>query len=89
MKNNTPVGVAQKKVLDAIGATAETWQEACAIFEKAGIVVGSKRVGRSSEPVVTYDRKAYGGGWNPGGDGAESWDLTEKEVIAKVKQWME
>jgi len=88
MKDNTPVGVAQKKVLDAIGAKAETWQEACRIFEKAGIVVGAKRVGRSSEPVVTLSRNAYGAGWNTEGD-ADPFDLTSKEVIAKVKQWME
>ena len=88
MKDNTPVGVAQKKVLDAIGAKAETWQEACQIFEKAGISVGAKRVGRSSEPVVTIAQGNYGGGWNPGGDGADSFNLTDGEVLAKVKQWM-
>jgi len=87
MKNNTPVGKAQQTVLDALGKKADTWQEACSIFEKAGITVGAKRVGRNSVPVVAHARGSIGGAFNEHGEG-ESWDLSQSDVIDIVKQWM-
>lgn len=69
----TPVGVAQGKVLNAIGKAAADWQEAEQIFSDLGITVSAKRVGRSSEPVVEF----YGirGGFNIHGEG-ETYDAT-------------
>lgn len=45
-----PVGVAQKKVLDALGITATDYQDADKKFMDYGIVVASKR----GVPVVRY-----------------------------------
>lgn len=82
---NTPVGVAQKKVLDALGITANDWLDANKKFDEIGIMVGSKRVGNSSEPVITVKETDFGG-WNPGGDG-ESFS-TELPDLSAVKQWI-
>jgi len=87
MAKETPVGVAQKKVLDALNLHAETWNEANAIFSKLGIVVGAKRVGRTSEPVVSYSANAYGGGFNQYGEG-ESWNNIGDVDLAPIKKWM-
>jgi len=84
-----PVGVAQKKVLEALGAPAiDSWDGAKRFFDDLGIVVGSRRVGRSSEPQVWIAAgRDAGGGWNPGGDG-DSWGASHtltKEQIADFK----
>jgi len=85
-----PVGVAQKKVLDLLGApaTIDSWDGAKRILDDLGIVVGSRRVGRSSEPQVWINSsRAAGGGWNVGGDG-DSWGASHKltkEQIADLK----
>lgn len=68
-----PAGVAQTKVLSALGKTAESWQEAEQIFKNLGITVMSKRVGRSSEPVVEFH--GVRGGFNSYGEG-ETYDAT-------------
>jgi hypothetical protein len=80
-----PVGKAQQMVLDALGKRASTFQEAEAIFESLGIVVSSRREGRSSVPVIT--EVGFGGGWNPGGDG-DDWRGAKKSDLAAVRQWM-
>lgn len=67
-----PVGVAQQKVLDALGETASDWGQAERIFDEYGITVRAKRVGRISVPVVTLHPRS-GGGFNEHGEG-ESWD---------------
>lgn len=83
-----PIGVAQEKVLDALGITASDWMDAKQKFDEIGIEVGSRRVGRSSEPVVSR-KNSYGGGWNPGGDG-EEYRISYKSIdLAPVSQWMQ
>lgn len=64
----TPVGVAQAKVLSAIGITVNSWQEAEQKFSELDIVVTSKRVGCSSEPVVSF-QPTRRGGFNRDGEG--------------------
>lgn len=87
MAQQTPVGVAQEKVLKALGMTATDWSDAKRIFAEIGIEVTSKRVGRSSEPVVAK-LDAYGGGWNPDGDG-ECYKISYKNVdLTPLAQWM-
>ena len=85
MAKDYPVGKAQQMVLDALGIKASGYSEAERIFSDLGIKVTSKRVGRSSVPVVTDDR---GGAFNADGEG-ETWGGANAEVLAKVKQWME
>lgn len=75
---STPVGVAQQKVLAALGLEATDWTDAIRQFEAHGIAVTSRRVGRTSEPVVTR-LATSGGGWNPGGDG-EYYEIRYKSI---------
>lgn len=83
----TPVGVAQQKVLDALNLTASDWTDAIRKFDEIGITVNSKRVGRSSEPVVSL-KETTRGGWNRGGDG-ESYTVSYKSVdLSAIAQWM-
>lgn len=63
---NYPVGATQQKVLNALGMTATDFQEAEKVFESIGIEVSSKRVGRTTEPVVRV-KSQFVGGWNAGG----------------------
>lgn len=80
------VGKAQKMVLDAVspGHTITTWTEANNAFEKIGIVVGSRREGSASVPVITVKNR-YGGGFTAGGDG-DTWqayaNLTDDQKSA-------
>ncbi len=83
--SSTPVGKAQQQVLDALGLTARDFGEANRKFSEYGISVGSKRVGRSSEPVITVKETDFGG-WNAGGDG-ESFS-TKLPDISAIKQWI-
>ena len=87
MQKHFPVGATQAKVLTALGLTAENFDHANAIFDRIGIVVSSKRVGRTTEPVVTL-RDRVGGGFNEYGEG-ETWDIPTEDVdLAPIKQWM-
>lgn len=83
-----PVGVAQKKVLDALGLTAENWRKAEEMFEDLGIGVRSKRVGKTSVPVVTIFPRS-GGGFNQDGEG-ETWDYGPfpTDIKAKLSEWI-
>ena len=82
-----PVGAAQEKVLKAIGMTATDFSDAERIFDSIGIEVTSKRVGRSSEPVVSR-KSTYGGGWSEGGDG-EEYRISYKDIdLTPLAQWM-
>ena len=82
-----PTSVAQDKVLAALNMTATDFTDAERIFKSIGIEVTSKRVGRSSEPVVSK-LNSYGGGWNPGGDG-ESYEISYKDTdLTPLAQWM-
>lgn len=83
----SPVGVAQEKVLSALRLTAENFQDANRIFSAIGISVSSKRVGKSSEPVVRMMETTFGG-WNAGGDG-ESYDAEYRNIdLTPIKQWI-
>lgn len=87
MYKDLPIGVAQRKVLTALGLTANGFGEANAIFEKLGLNVTSKRVGRSSEPVVEV-LASVGGGWTGGGDG-ESYHISYRAIdLTPLFQWM-
>jgi hypothetical protein len=88
MARNYPTSVAQNKVLSALGLTAEDYPEAEKVLAAHGIAVSSRRVGRSSEPVVTRLAATFGG-WNPGGDG-ESYEVCYKDIdLSPVSQWMQ
>lgn len=87
MAKDYPVGSAQEKVLNALGLTATGFSDAERIFNEIGIMVNSKRVGRSSEPVVSLKETARGG-WNRGGDG-ESYTVSYKNIdLSAIAQWM-
>lgn len=82
-----PVGKAQETVLKALGISANNNGHAEAIFTALGISVSSKRVGRSSVPVVAQ-LETVGGGWNPGGDG-DSWTISLPDVdLSSLARWM-
>lgn len=82
-----PTSVAQDKVLAALNMTATDFADAERIFSEIGIGVTSKRVGRSSEPVVSR-KDSYGGGWNVDGDG-ESYKISYKDTdLTPLAQWM-
>lgn len=86
MAKDYPVGSAQEKVLNALGLTATGFSDAERIFNEIGIEVTSKRVGRSSEPVIT-EKSSTRGGWNSG-DG-ESYEVNYKDAdLSKIAQWM-
>lgn len=93
MAKEHPVGVAQKIVLDILGETSEYWSGANAIFERYGIVVGSKRQGRTSVPQV-WERETDQGGWNPGHEDGYSGSpapsrLTPEQRAALAPYWVE
>lgn len=85
-----PVGVAQQTVLDALGMTASGFGDASQKFDSLGIVVASKRQGRSSVPAVKILNR-QGGGFNRYGEG-ETWqqypDLTDeqREALSQFEQ---
>lgn len=83
-----PTGVAQDKVLRALGLSAKDWDEAEAIFGRIGITVSAKRVGRASEPVVRR-LPAQGGGFNEYDEGG-SWDIAYDQVdLTPLAPWMQ
>lgn len=84
----TPVGAAQKKVLDALNMTATDWNDANEKFKSVGITVGAKRVGKTSEPIVSMMDTVYGG-WNRGGDGESYERKFDKVDLSPVAQWIE
>ena len=87
MQKHFPVGKAQSMVLEALGLTAENFDHANAIFERIGILVDSKRAGRSVVPVV-YVGDGMGGGFNMYGEG-EKWTLPiEKIELTPIEPWM-
>ena len=82
-----PVGKAQKMVLDALGITATGHSDASRKFAELGLAVSSKRVGRSSVPVVkVLDR--YAGALNQYGEG-ETWKQYEDIDLTLIEQWIE
>ena len=83
-----PVGKAQQQVLSALGiAKCNGHSHAQQIFDALGIVVSSRREGRSSVPVVT--KVGAGGGWNIGGD-ADGWDAPSKGIdLSAIEKWMD
>ena len=87
MNKDYPVGAAQWKVLEALGLTAKGFSEANAIFEKLGISVSSKRVGRSSEPVVSL-AASVSGGFNAYGEGETHTTTFTAIDLTPVFQWM-
>lgn len=87
MAKDYPVGSAQGKVLNALGLTATGFSDAERIFGEIGIEVTSKRLGRTTEPVIAQ-KSATRGGWNSGGDG-ESYETNYKDAdLSKIAQWM-
>jgi hypothetical protein len=86
--NNTPPGVAQSVILDALNIQADNFIHANVIFKALGITVIPKRVGRSSVPVVSL-LDSSGGGIDIYGDG-DAWDDTSPDVdLSAISEWME
>jgi hypothetical protein len=84
-----PVGVAQKLVLDALGVQRSTFAGANAYFESIGIVVASKRVGRTSMPVVTIKPRTTGGFTREGeGETWQAYDDLTAEQLAALTPWI-
>ena len=82
MAKDFPVGAAQKKVLEALGLSANGFADAERIFDEIGIVVVSKR----GTPQVS--RKAQSGsGWSPDGDGDYEARIKVADLSA-LAQWM-
>jgi len=81
-----PVGKAQRMVLEALGISAASFGEAKAKFERLGIIVGSKRDGRDTVPVVTVKNRVSGD-FGPGGDG-ESYQQYEDLDVGPIAQWI-
>lgn len=87
MSKDFPVGKAQQVVLNALGLTADGFIEANKIFADHGLIVGSRREGRASVPVVNL-KETSGGGFNDDGEG-EAWEIEYKPVdFSKIAQWM-
>lgn len=83
-----PTKVYQEKVLDALGISAENSNHADKIFENIGIEVGYKRVGRTTEPVVSIATTVYGG-WTDYGDyDGGSHTNYKGHDLSKISQWM-
>lgn len=83
-----PTGAAQDVILKALNLTANGFSDAERIFAEIGIAVSSKRVGRSSVPVVTR-LETHGGGWNAGGD-ADGYKISYKDVdLSAIAQYMQ
>jgi hypothetical protein len=81
-----PTGSAQQEVLNALGLTANNHGHATAIFAELGIVVGSRREGRKSVPVVT--KSEIGGGFNFGGDGDDGYTPSDGLDLSAISQWI-
>lgn len=82
----------QQAVLNALGLTAEHWQEAEDIFQERGLSVVAKRQGRQYVPEISLlDTVETGGGFNwPGGDG-ESYEITHNYLsidLSTIEKWM-
>ena len=87
MARSYPIGRAQQMVLDALKLTAKDFSEANRIFESIGIMVSSKRQGRSSVPVITV-KDRFGGAFNAAGEGVEFRKYADVDLSA-VEQWIE
>lgn len=87
MTNKFPVGKAQQQVLDALGLKADSFQDACTIFDEIGITVASKREGRHSIPVVFVHGKITGG-FNEC-EGYSDNMVSKKIDLTPIRQWIE
>lgn len=86
-QRQTPVGKAQQQVLDALGITLKLngGSHANQIFDALGIVVSSRREGRSSVPVV---QQLSVGGFMFNGEGTEDYNLSDGIDLGAIAQWM-
>ena len=76
----------QDMVLKALGLSASSYGQAEKMFEEHGIIVASKRVGRSVQPEIRM-RETSGGGFIAG-EGS-SYDINYKPLdTEKIKQWI-
>ena len=81
-----PVSKTQQMVLDALHMTARGFGDAERKFAELGLVVASKREGRSTVPVVKIkDRMA--GGWEDGS--GVSYEQYQDIDTAALEQWIE
>lgn len=82
-----PTSNTQITILNALGLHAKNFSEAEQIFSNLGLVVTSKRQGRSTVPVVqVLDRKD--GGFNVHGEGVE-FDKYPNVDFSALEQWIE
>jgi hypothetical protein len=81
-----PVGKAQQMVLDALRLTATGHGDASRKFEQMGLVVASKRQGRTSVPSITR-RPATEGGMHAGDGWSQAVDFGDVD-FDKISQWL-
>jgi hypothetical protein len=81
-----PVGKTQKMVLDAMQVRYATFGAAEDYFKSIGIVVRSKRVGRSVQPEIVV-KSRMSGGFTTDGDG-ETWQQYETVDLTPIQQWI-
>jgi len=82
-----PVGKAQQMVLDTLNIAATGHGDAEEIFKSLGLVVGSKRKGRKSVPVITIlDRDS--GAMNTSGEGV-TWQQYPDADFSNIQEWVE
>ena len=77
---------AQDVVLTALGATAANMDAANALFAALGITVTAKRVGRISEPVVTFaSERVTANAW---GEGEDDFSTPAHVDLSVLAPWM-
>ena len=82
-----PVGKAQRMVLEALGLSAYSFNEAKKILRNRGLIVTSKRQGRQSVPSIKL-MDTEGGAMSSDGDG-DSWDIEYKDYDKNaIAEWM-
>jgi hypothetical protein len=87
MAKGYPTSKTQDMVLAALNLTATDFADAERQFAQYGLVVGSKRVGRSVEPEIRM-RDTEFGAFNQYGEG-ETWEAEYKQIdLAPIAQWI-
>jgi hypothetical protein len=81
------VGKTQTMVLNALGITNVIWfDRAEQAFAELGLIVRSKRVGRSVQPEIIVQPR-FGGGFTADGDG-ESFRQYPDIDTTPIQQWI-
>lgn len=85
-----PVGKAQAGVLKALGINIKIngHSHAQQIFDALGLTVSSKRVGRTSVPVVSIHTVSYGSQYSDIADQSGSYSNADGLDFSAINQWM-